>query len=127
MIVDDRQMADAVLVHEMTNVFERIGRTAADQLLRRDQFRNLQIGAGRTVLCNRADNVVFCEHADRGIAFGPDNILDHKRADIVGAHQLCGSGDGFVHSNRHNARGLPAQDVADLHHDLLRLGGFLIA
>jgi hypothetical protein len=27
------QMADAVLVHEMTNVFERIGRTAGDQLL----------------------------------------------------------------------------------------------
>ena len=32
-LVDDRQMADVVPVHEMMNVFERIGRTAGDQLL----------------------------------------------------------------------------------------------
>ena len=32
-IVDHRQMADVVLVHEMTNMFERIGRGAGDQLL----------------------------------------------------------------------------------------------
>src|ERR1700686_5188521 len=32
-IVDDRQMADEVLVHQMTNVFERIGRTAGHELL----------------------------------------------------------------------------------------------
>jgi hypothetical protein len=29
-VVDDRQMADVVPVHEMMNVFERIGRTAGD-------------------------------------------------------------------------------------------------
>src|ERR1700732_763707 len=36
--VDNRQMADVVLVHQVTNVFERIGRTAGTQLLHRDQL-----------------------------------------------------------------------------------------
>ena len=32
-IVDHRQMADVVPLHEMTHVLERVGRTAGDQLL----------------------------------------------------------------------------------------------
>jgi len=33
---------------------------------------------------------------NRRIAFGPDDVLDHKRAYIAGAHQLGGNGHGFV-------------------------------
>src|SRR4030081_3644658 len=51
-VVDHGQMADVVLVHEMTRVFERIGRTAGHQLLYRDQLRNFQIDAGRAVFGN---------------------------------------------------------------------------
>ena len=41
-IVDHRQMADLVPVHQMPGLFERIARTAGDQLLHRDQLRDLQ-------------------------------------------------------------------------------------
>src|SRR3954447_12364858 len=121
-IVDDRQMAHVVLVHEMTNVLGRIAQTAADQL-QRNQLRNLQIETGRAVICNCADHVAFCKHTDRGIALGPDNVLNHKRAYLVSAHQLRGNGDGFVHSDRNNARGFLAQHVSDLHHNLLQMAG----
>src|ERR1700730_3706542 len=73
------------------------------------------------MLGNRPDHVAFVEHADRGIALGPHHILDHQRADITGAHQLGGRGDGFVHSNRGNAGSFLAQDVSDLHRNLLQV------
>ena len=114
-------MPDVVLVHEMTNMLDRIARTAGDQLLHGNQLRNLQIDAGGTVLGNRADDIAFCEHANGGIAFGPHHILDYKRADIAGAHQLGGNTDGFVHSNRCNTSSFLAQDVSDLHRNLLRV------
>jgi hypothetical protein len=71
------------------------------------------------VLGNRPDHVALSEHTDRGVAFGLDDILDHKRADIAGAHQLGGNGDGLVHPNRRNAGSFFAQDVSDLHRNLL--------
>src|SRR5438270_8737368 len=108
-------MADAVPIHEMTSVFERVGRTAADQLRYGNQFRKLQIEAGRAVIRNGADDIALCEHTNRGVAFGPDNILDYERTDIVGAHQPGGNGDGFIHSNRRNASDFFAQDISDLH------------
>src|SRR5450759_1416806 len=120
-IVEHRHVPDVVLVHEMTNVFERIGRTAGNQLLHRNQLRDLQIDAGRAMLGNRADHVAFGEHADRGIAFGPHHILDPQRADIAGAHPLGGNGDGLVHANRCNAGSFLAQDVSDLHRNLLQV------
>jgi hypothetical protein len=76
------------------------------------------------VLRNGVDDVAFRKHTNRGIAFGPDNIVDHKRAYIVGAHQLGGNGDGFAHSNRRNAGGFLAQDVSDLHRNLPQMGPF---
>ena len=108
-----------MLVHEMTNMIERVGRTAGHQLLHRDQLRDLQIDAGGAVLGDRAHHVALGEHADRGIAFGADDVLDHQRADIAGAHQLRGNGDGLVHANRCNTGGLLAQDISDLHGNLL--------
>ena len=74
---------------------------------------------GRTVLGDGADDIAFGEHAGRGIAFGPDDVLDHKRADIARAHQLGRNGHGFIHSNCCNTRGLFAQDVSDFHRNLL--------
>ena len=118
-IVDHRQMADVILVHEMTHMFERIGRAAGHQLLHRDQLRDLQIDAGRAVLGDGANHVALGEHADRGIALGAHDVLDHQRADIAGAHQLRGDGDGLVHANRCNTGGLLAQDISDLHRNLL--------
>ena len=81
----------------------------------------LQVDAGGAVLGDRAHHVALGEHADRGIAFGADHVLDHERADIAGAHQLRGNGDGFVHANRCNTGGFLAQDVSDLHGNLLGL------
>jgi hypothetical protein len=68
---------------------------------------------------NRANDVALGEHAGRGITFGSDDVLDHERTDIAGAHQLRGNGDSFVHANRHDARSFLAQDVSDLHRNLL--------
>src|SRR3981081_2764015 len=73
------------------------------------------------MLGNGADDIAFGEHPDRGIAFGPHDIFDHKRADITGAHQLGGNGNGFVHANRRNAGSFLAQDVSDLHRNLLEM------
>ena len=71
------------------------------------------------MLGDGAHDVALGEHADRGIAFGADDVLDHERADIAGAHQLRGDGDGLVHANRRNTGGLLAQDISDLHRNLL--------
>src|SRR5712664_124216 len=70
---------------------------------------------------NGANDVAFGKHANRGVAFGPDDILDHERADIAGAHQLGGDADSFIHSNRRNAGSFLAQDVSDLHRNLLQM------
>src|SRR4030088_2591371 len=40
-IVDHRQMANVVLIHQVTNMFEGVGRTAGDQLAHGHQLRNL--------------------------------------------------------------------------------------
>src|SRR5215212_6005468 len=61
-------MADMLSVHQVTNVFERVGRTAGHQLLHRDQLRDFQVDAGGAVFGNGADDVAFSEHADGGIA-----------------------------------------------------------
>src|SRR6266404_5627722 len=71
------------------------------------------------MLRNRANDIALGEHAGRGITFGSDDVLDHERTDIAGAHQLRGNGDSFVHANRHDARSFLAQDVSDLHRNLL--------
>src|SRR3954464_5851397 len=49
-LIDDRQMTDVIPVHQVTYVLERVGRTARNQLLHRDQLRDLQIDARRAVL-----------------------------------------------------------------------------
>jgi hypothetical protein len=36
---------------------------------------------------NRAHDVALRKHTRRSIAFGSDNILDDKRANVAGAHQ----------------------------------------
>src|SRR5205085_9383199 len=95
-IIDHKQMADVVSVHEVTSMFESIGRAARHQLLHGNQLRDLQIGAGRAVFGNRANHVALGEHAYRGIAFSPDDILDHQRADVAGPHQLGGNADCLV-------------------------------
>ena len=118
-IVDHGQMPDVVLVHQMAHMLERVGGAAGHQLLHRDQLRDLEVDASRAVLGDGAHHVALGEHADRGVAFGADHVLDHQRADIVGAHQLRGNGNGFVHANRGNTRGLLAQDVSDSHRNLL--------
>ena len=56
--------------------------------------------------------------ADRGVALGAHDILDHERADVAGAQQLSGDADGFVHANRGDAGGFLTQDVSDLHRNL---------
>src|SRR5204863_8656231 len=71
-IVDHRQMADVVSVHQVTSMFESIGRAARHQLMHANQLRDLQIDAGRAVYGNRANDVALGEHAYRGIAFSPD-------------------------------------------------------
>ena len=68
-----------------------------------------------------ANDIAFRKHTDRGIAFGQDDILDHKRAYMVGAHQLGGNGDDLVHSNRRNAGSFLAQDASDLHRNFLQM------
>src|ERR1700722_19406315 len=55
-IVDNGQMPDVVLVHEVTNMLQRIGRSAGDQLSHRYQLRNLQIDPGCTVFGDGADD-----------------------------------------------------------------------
>jgi len=52
-------------------------------------FRSRPAETGRAVLCNCVDHVAFCKHTDRAIAFGPDNILNHKRAYILLARINC--------------------------------------
>src|SRR5712664_3052885 len=74
---------------------------------------------------NGANDVAFGKHANRGVAFGPDDILDHERADIAGAHQLGGDADSFIHSNRRNAGSFLAQDVSDLHRNLLQMSRWM--
>src|SRR5215210_7804078 len=111
-------MADMISVHQVTNVFERVGRTARDQLLHRDQLRDFQVDAGGAVFGNGADDVAFGEHADRSVAFGPDDILDYERADVAGPHKLGGNADGFIHANRRYAGCFLSQDVSDLHGNL---------
>src|SRR5271169_1792230 len=105
----------------MPNILERVVRAAGDQFLNRNQLRNLHVDAGRAMFGNGADDVALGEHADGGIAFGPDDVLDHKRADIAGAHQLGRYAHGFIHSNGSNTRGLVAQDVSDFHRKLLQV------
>src|SRR3954470_679536 len=63
-IVDHGQMADVLGVHDVTDLLERIGRGARHQLLHRDQFRDLEIGAGRAMFGDGANHVAFREHAD---------------------------------------------------------------
>jgi hypothetical protein len=74
------------------------------------------------VFGDRANDIAFGEHSYRGVAFGPDHVLDHERADIAGAHQLGGDADSFIHSNCRNAGSFLAQDVSDLHRNLLQMG-----
>jgi len=126
-IVDHGQMADMVSVHQVPHMFERIDRFAGNQLLHRDQLRDLQIDAGSAMLGNGAHDVAFGEHADRGVAFGPHHILDHERADIAGAHQLSRNADSLVHSNRRNAGSFLAQDVSNLHRNLRQVRTSLLA
>src|ERR1700722_2139974 len=118
-IVDHRQVANVVLAHEMTDVFERVGRAAGHQLLHRNQLRNLQVDAGGAMLGDGANHVALGKHADRGTALGVHDVLDHQRADIAGAHQLRGDADGFGHPNHRHTGGLLAQDVSDFHRNLL--------
>src|ERR1700691_3144907 len=73
------------------------------------------------MLGDGADDVALGEHAGRGIALGADDILDHQRADIAGAHQLSGDSHGFIHSNRRDAGSFLAQDVFDFHCLLLHV------
>ena len=120
-IVDHGQMADVMLVHQVTRMLERVGRSARDQLLHRDQLRDLHVDAGGAVLGDGAHHVALGEHADGGVAFGAHDVLDHQRADIAGAHQLRGDGDGLVHADRCDTGGFLAQDVSDLHRNLLGL------
>jgi hypothetical protein len=103
----------------VTDVLERIRRRAGDELLHRNELRNAHVHAGRAVLGNRANHVAFGEHADRRVAFGAHDIFHHKRADIAGAHQLGGNGDGLVHADRCDTGGFLAQNISDLHGDLL--------
>src|ERR1700730_9022759 len=126
-VLDHWQVTDMVPVHQMANMFERIGRTAGDQLLHRDELRNLQIDAGRAVFGDGANHVALREHPDRGIAFGPNHVLDYKRADIAGAHQLGGNTDGLIHSNRRNTGSLLAQDVSDLHRNLPQMSSLYVS
>ena len=100
-------------------MLERIRRCAGDELLHRNELRNAHVHPGHAVLGDRAHHVAFGEHADRRIAFGADDILDDQRADIAGAHQLRGNGDGLVHANRCDTGGFLAQDISDLHGNLL--------
>ena len=113
-IVDHRQVADVMPVHEMTNMLERVGRSARHQLLHRNELRNPQVCAGGAVFGDRADHVTLGEHADRGIALGANDILDHERADIARAHQLRGNGDGLVHANRCDTGGLSCAEYLRL-------------
>src|SRR5262249_27949562 len=118
-IVDDGQMANTVHRHEMAYMLERVAGSAGNETLHRDQLRDLQIDTGSSLLGDRAHHVALCEHADRGIAFGADDVLHHQRANIVRAHQLGGHADGLVHPNRDHASGLLAQNVSDQHRNLL--------
>jgi len=47
--------------------------------------------------------------------------LTNERADIAGAHQLGGDADSFIIANRRNAGSFLAQDVSDLHRNLLQM------
>src|SRR6516225_2309691 len=115
-------MPDVVHVHQVTDMLQRVGRAAGDQSLHRDELGYFQIDAGGALRGDRANHVALGEHADRGIAFGANHVLDHERADIAGAHQLGGDTHGLVHANRDYAGGcLLAQDVSDLHGNLLRV------
>ncbi len=100
-------------------MLERIRRRAGDELLDGDELRHAHVDAGRTVLGDRAYDVALGEHADRSVALGADDILHHQCADIAGAHQLRGNGDRLVHANRCDTGGLLAQDISDLHGNLL--------
>src|ERR1700754_1708712 len=105
----------------MTDVLEAVVGAARDQLLHRDQLRYLHIDAGGAMLGDGADHVALGEHADRGVALGAHDVLDHQRADIAGAQQLRGDGDGLIHANRRDAGVLLAQDVSDFHRNLLQV------
>ena len=113
-------MADVVSIHQVTSMFESIGRAARHQLLDGNQLRDLQIDTGRSVFGNRANDVALSEHAYRGIAFSPDDILDHQRADVAGPHQLGGNADCLVHANGRDTGSFLAQNVSDLHGNLHR-------
>jgi len=82
-------------------------------------LRNAHVHAGRAVFGNRAHHVAFSEHAHGRIAFGANDVLDHQRTNIAGAHQLRGNGDGLVHADCCNTGGFLAQDISDLHGNLL--------
>ena len=114
-------MPDVVQVHQVTNMLQRVGRAAGDQSLHRNELGHFQIDAGGTLRGDRANHVALGEHADRGIAFGANHIVDHERADIAGAHQLGGDTHGLGHANRDYAgRSLLAQDLSDLNGNLLK-------
>ena len=100
-------------------MLERIRRRAGDELLHGNELRNTQVHAGRAVFGNRAHHVALGEHADRRVAFGADDILDDQRADIAGTHQLGCNSDGLVHADRCDTGGFLAQDISDLHGNLL--------
>ena len=69
---------------------------------------------------NRAHHVALGEHAYCRIAFGPDDILDHQRADVAGPHQLGGNADCLVHADGRDTGSFLAQNVSDLHGNLHR-------
>src|SRR5829696_4782117 len=124
-IVDDRHVADVMLAHEVTDMLERIRRCAGDELLHRNELRNAHVDARRAVLGDGPHHVAFGEHADRRVALGADDILDDQRADIAGAHQLGCDGDGLVHADRCDTGGFLAQDISDLHGNLLGVNDWL--
>src|SRR5262249_3027316 len=112
------QVPDVVPVHQMPHVLDRVGGGAGDELLHRHKLGYLDVDAIRAVLGDGAHHVAFREHADRGIALGADDVLDHQRADVVCAHQLRGNTHRFVHTHGHDARRLLAQNVSDQHCNL---------
>src|SRR6266571_7356910 len=44
---------------------------------------------------------------------------------MAGAHQLGGDADSFIHANRRNAGSFLAQDVSDLHRNLLQMSRWM--